>query len=244
MKVIIPAAGLGKRFVASGVTSPKELLRLGGRPLIGHALVEARRAGFEAAVVVVSPAKEALRNFLTGSDLPLPVEVVVQPEPRGIGDAVLRCWSGQPIGVLLPDDVVLVSNHWAELIQLNAKSGAAALCVRPVSNELAGRFGIVERQGDLVVRVIEKPAPGTTASNLAIFGRYVATDRVIAGLAASQVPGELELTYGFAAAINTAEGVRAVDFRGDIFDCGTPEDYAVSVTRFPGAVSRDVPTVS
>lgn len=239
MKVVIPAAGLGKRFVAGGIHSPKELLPLGGQPLIGHALSEALHAGFEGAVVVVSPAKKGLRDYLDGGNHPLPVEVVLQPEPRGIGDVILRCWKGESLGVLLPDDVVIKGDHWNQLIGLNKLSGAATLCVRPVPKETVGRFGIVEREGNKVLRLFEKPSPGTTASNLAIFGRYVVTQSVIAGLTACHPAGELELTFGFASALNSPDGVRTVDFAADIYDCGTPVEYAASKIRFQETLKAD-----
>jgi UTP--glucose-1-phosphate uridylyltransferase len=213
---------------------PKELLPLGGKPLLGHALEESARAGFEAATVVISPSKTQVRDYLANARLPIPVETVIQPEPRGVGDAVLRGWRGQPIGVLLPDDVVLATDHWQSLLALHLKEGSAALCVREVAIETADRFGIAECNGDKVVGLAEKPPPGTAKSNLAIFGRYVVTDAVITGLSNSKAPGELELTYGFAAALAGSPGVRAVHFRGEIYDCGTPGDYALSISRFPG----------
>jgi UTP--glucose-1-phosphate uridylyltransferase len=234
MKVIIPAAGLGTRFAPLGLSIPKELLQLGGKPLISHALAEAARAGFEGAIVVVSPAKHQLHDFLAGSDLPLPVEIAIQSEPKGIGDAVLLSWPGEPVGVLLPDDVVLGTAHWRQLIALNSQQGAATLCVRPVPVETTSRFGIAECDQNRVVRLVEKPPPGASTSNLAIFGRYVVTEPVIAGLReARHADGEVELTYGFAAAIHPPPGVRAVRFSGDIYDCGTPAEYASSIQRFP-----------
>ena len=232
MKVIIPAAGLGTRFSALGLDTPKELLALGGKPVIAHALAEAARAGFEGAIVVVSPAKQQIREFLMGNALPLPVEIVIQPRAAGIGDAILRSWPDEPVGVLLPDDVVLETQHWRDLIALHRHDGAAMLCVRPVPIETTSRFGIAECDGDRVLRLVEKPPAGTSTSNLAIFGRYVVTDAVVAGLRAWQGDGEAELTYGFAVAMQTSPGVRAVRFEGEIYDCGTPADYAVSINRF------------
>ncbi len=232
MKVIIPAAGLGTRFSSLGLDTPKELLPLGGKPVIAHALDEAARAGFEAAIVVVSPAKQQLREFLMGNALPLPVEIVIQPRAAGIGDAVLRGWPDEPVGVLLPDDVVLETQHWRDLIALHRQDGAATLCVRPVPIETTSRFGIAECDEDRVVRLVEKPPPGASTSNLAIFGRYVVTEAVVAGLRAWRGDGEAELTYGFAAAIQTPLSVRAVRFEGEIYDCGTPAEYAFSLTRF------------
>jgi UTP--glucose-1-phosphate uridylyltransferase len=152
---------------------------------------------------------------------------------------VLRSWNGEEVGVLLPDDVVIDTDHWSRLIALHAHSGAATLCARPVPKETIGRFGIVERDGNKVLRVFEKPGPGTTASNLAIFGRYVVTEQVVAGLRSTHPTTELELTFGFAAAISTAAGVRTVDFAAEIYDCGTPAAYAESKIRFPGTVRAD-----
>jgi UTP--glucose-1-phosphate uridylyltransferase len=234
VKVIIPAAGLGTRFASSGFDVPKELLPLGGKPLIAHALAEAARAGFDTAIVVVSPAKQQLRAFLTGQGFPLPVEMVIQPHAVGLGDAVLRSWPGKAAGVLLPDDVVLETDHWHDLIDLHREDGAATLCVRPVPIETTSRFGIAECDQDKVVRLVEKPPPGASTSNLAIFGRYIVTEAVVRNLKAWLGDGEVELTDGFAASVEVPPGVRAVSFGGVIYDCGTPADYASSLSRFPG----------
>jgi UTP--glucose-1-phosphate uridylyltransferase len=233
VNVIIPAAGLGTRFAPLGLSIPKELLPLGGRPLIGHALAEAARAGFESAIVVVSPTKHQLREYLANRHTPIHVEIVVQPEPTGIGDAVLRAWRDEPVGVLLPDDVVLETGHWRDLIARHQEDGSAALCVRPVPIETTSRFGIAECDQGRIVRLVEKPPPSTSASNLAVFGRYVVTKAVVTGLRNSHSEGEVELTYGFAAAINPAPGVAAVAFSGEIYDCGNPSEYSLSVARFP-----------
>jgi len=76
--------------------------------------------------------------------------------------------------------------------------------------EVIGRFGVAECQGDRVVSLVEKPLPRTTESNLAIFGRYVVNEAVVAGLRDRDAEGEVELTYGFAAAVSEPPGVRAV----------------------------------
>jgi UTP-glucose-1-phosphate uridylyltransferase len=233
MQVVIPAAGRGTRFAELDLGVPKELLPLGGSPLIGHALAEAARAGFEVAVIVLSPAKQQVRQYLAETKLPLPIKIVTQPTALGTGDAVLRGWQGEPIGVLLPDDVVLGSAHWKNLIELHRQEGAAALCVRSVPFQEIGRFGIAQCDGDLVVGLVEKPQPGTSDSNLAVLGRYVVTESVVAPLRGLHVEGEIELTHGFAAAMAVPPGVRAVRFGGEIYDCGTPAEYAASVARFP-----------
>jgi UTP--glucose-1-phosphate uridylyltransferase len=146
----------------------------------------------------------------------------------------MRSWPGEPVGVLLPDDVVLETEHWRALIALHRRHGAATLCVRSVPIETTSRFGIAECDQDRVVRLVEKPPAGASISNLAIFGRYVVTEAVVAALLGLRVEGEVELTYGFAAVLGAPPGVRAVRFEGEIYDCGTPSEYASSAARFAG----------
>jgi UTP-glucose-1-phosphate uridylyltransferase len=228
LRVIIPAGGQGLRFDHLNLGMPKEMLPLGGRPLIAHALDEAARGGFSEAVVVISPEKDDLRKFLEQGPFALPVLIRVQPEPLGIGDAVLRACDGeQPMGVLLPDDVVLESSHWAKLLRVHRESQSAALCVRPIDQAEAHRFGIVVSRGSHVTALVEKPV-GKAPSTQAIFGRYVVTDAVVTGLRAWRGDGELQLTYGFQAALEAGTQVMAVQFAAPFYDCGTPEDYARS----------------
>ena len=236
MRVVIPAAGLGKRFAPSRLDRPKELLPLGGVPLLGHALNEAVRAGFDEACIVLSPPKvEAVSAYLDQVDVAIRIQVEIQPHPLGIGDAVLRGWAGMPVGVLLPDDVVLTSEHWVKLLTTHRAQMAPVLCVRGVDRKTVERFGIAECRGDRIIRVIEKPGRGDTRSNLAIFGRYVVTETVVRALENGQKghTGELELTAGFAGAIAHPPGAFAVRFSGRIYDCGTPSEYAQARADFP-----------
>jgi UTP--glucose-1-phosphate uridylyltransferase len=169
VKIVIPAAGAGSRFLPTSRVVPKELLPLGIKPLIHHALEEAERAGFTTALVVVSPQKSALRAYfeheprlermleLRGDYSALAavrdaaaiaerlhLTFVEQPLPVGLGDAVLRCRAvaGDTFAVLLPDDVVTSGAHWGQLLGLQEQTGAACLCVRPICPDHAHRFGI------------------------------------------------------------------------------------------------------
>jgi UTP--glucose-1-phosphate uridylyltransferase len=247
MLVVIPAAGLGTRFAPLSQVVPKELLPLGDRPLIHHALDEAARAGFDQAAIVVSPAKPEIRRYFAIEGEPaavanrLHLRFIEQPEPAGLGDAVLRAtWlvSVTAVAVLLPDDVVLSADHWRRLLAVHKSSGAAALCVRSVEWEETHRFGIAvcEPEGDhlRVHELVEKPPSGSAASNLSIFGRYIVTGAVLEALSklSAATRGELQLTDGFAAAIDSPAGVVAVEFSDEIYDCGTPDEYARSVGRF------------
>lgn len=267
---VVPAAGLGRRFLPLSRVVAKELLPLGRRPLIHHALDELERAGFTSATIVTSPCKPGLRAYFErdeelergladrgdGAGLAqlreaagiaerLDLRFVEQRTPAGLGDAVLCAAARveEPFAVLLPDDVIPGAGHWRRLLDLHAGTGAACFCVRPVPVETAHRFGIavcMAEPGDgwlRVERLVEKPPPGMVPSNLSVVGRYVVTSDVLDGLerlGRATRPGcELQLTDGFAALLGRSLPVMAVPFAGELFDSGTPEDYARSAARYP-----------
>jgi UTP--glucose-1-phosphate uridylyltransferase len=226
MRVVIPAGGRGSRFGEATQSAPKELLQLGGKPLIHHALDEAARAGMEEAIVVLAPWKVAIPSYLAGVDLPLPVRYAQQPEPLGIGDAVLRASVKPPFGLLLPDDVITAIEPWPSLLAAHALAGAAAISVRRVPEDETYRFGIAVVEEGMVVELVEKPPAGSAPSNLAVFGRYVVNEAVLAGIGGRAQTGEVEITDAFRVAALVAPGVAAVQYDGVIFDCGTPAEYA------------------
>ena len=219
--MVIPAAGLGRRFLPLSRVVPKELLLLGDRPLLHHALNEARGGGFEGAVLVTAAWKRPLfEAYLEAAAIDFPVVFIEQEVPAGIGDAVLRAADAAdpPFGVLLPDDVVTETAHWGPL---RAAPGPA-LCVRSVAADAIDRYGIVVRGADgQALEMHEKPKRGSVPSNWAILGRYLVTQEVLATLGPAGVGGEVQLTDGFA----KLSGTTLVEFRGELYDCGTPESY-------------------
>ncbi len=110
---IIPTAGKGTRLRPATDVIPKVLLPVGLRPMLDWALDEAFGSGVAAVIVVVSPEQEEVRRHLQrrADDLSWPREValhlVEQPQPRGLGDALIRCRSltgGDSFGVVVPDN--------------------------------------------------------------------------------------------------------------------------------------------
>lgn len=238
MDIVIPAAGLGTRFLPR---FPKEALPLGGRPLLAHALREAAGGAFERALVVLSEAKAALIPMLQmWADGRIEVEHAIQRRPRGPGDAILEVGDrlrGSVFGVLFPDDVVTGVRHWFRLRDLRARTGGASILVRRVSADDVARFGIAcceKEDGHLRVRsLVEKPPVGSVDSNLAIFGRYLIDRRTLQALRSAHPDGELQLTAGLDAVARTDPGVVAAVFDDEIYDCGTPAEYERSIERFP-----------
>ncbi len=132
MKVIIPAAGLGTRLRPLTDACPKELLPVGGVPLIHGALLEVAAAG-GSATVVVSPGKEALRAWVA-TRAPH-TTFAQQTHPRGTLDAV-ECGRGgaTTYAVLYPD-----------IIHLPDQTALSALMAAHATRPEATWFALVRR---------------------------------------------------------------------------------------------------
>jgi NDP-sugar pyrophosphorylase family protein len=109
--LVVPAAGLGTRLAPLTDRTPKELLPLGGRPVVAAALLEAEAARIRDVVFVLGPHKEALREWLDANrPKGANVAFATQPTPLGVQDAVARgraLLGPGSFAVLYPDWIAL-----------------------------------------------------------------------------------------------------------------------------------------
>ena len=272
-KAVIPAAGLGTRFLPATKAMPKEMLPVVDKPAIQYVVEEAVAAGLTDVLMITGRNKNALENhFDRMTELEATLEqkgdterlekveysndladmhYVRQGDPRGLGHAVLRARmhvGNEPFAVLLGDDLiderdVLLSR----MLDEHTKRGASVIAlleVDPASAHLYGIATVEETDDPDVVRItglVEKPAPGTAPSNLAIIGRYVLQPEVFDVLARTE-PGkgnEIQLTDALLelARENIAGGVLGVVFRGRRYDTGDRVDYIKAIVQL--AVERD-----
>jgi UTP--glucose-1-phosphate uridylyltransferase len=232
--VVIPAGGLGTRLLPLTRAVPKELLPVWKRPVLDYAIEEAAAAGIEHVVIITAPGKEALRAYFPDGRVTydcapkgVTLDFVEQREPRGLGDAVRQgAPAGEPIAVLLPDELLLGPNCLAQLLEHRQRDGGSAIAVKRVPRAEVNRYGIVDIDGAAgsvwhVRSVIEKPHPDIAPSDLAVIGRYVLDEEVLERLQAAlpTLNGEVQLTDSIAATCRSA-GVSAVRYDGRRFDCG------------------------
>ncbi|WP_276353958.1 UTP--glucose-1-phosphate uridylyltransferase GalU [Cohnella caldifontis] len=212
-KAIIPAAGLGTRFLPATKAMPKEMLPIVDKPTIQYIVEEAIDSGIEDIIIVTGKGKRAIedhfdisheleRNLLMKEKYALLSEVrkpsqvdihyIRQKEPKGLGHAVwcARNFIGdEPFAVLLGDDVV--RSEVPCLRQLTAQYealGRSVIGVQKVPLRETARYGIVDpisANGRLyeVNRFVEKPPLGHAPSDLAIMGRYVLNPAIFGFLA-------------------------------------------------------------
>lgn len=168
---IVPAAGLGTRFLPATKTVPKELLPVVDTPGIELVAAEAAEAGAERLVIVTSEGKDGVvAHFVEDLVLEgtleargkkamlakvrrapelIKVESVVQAEPLGLGHAV-SCVEPtlsddeDAVAVLLPDDLVLPTGVLEVMSAVRARRGGTVLCAIEVTPEEVSAYGVFD----------------------------------------------------------------------------------------------------
>ncbi|MCD5325934.1 MULTISPECIES: UTP--glucose-1-phosphate uridylyltransferase GalU [Pontibacillus] len=208
-KAIIPAAGLGTRFLPATKAMPKEMLPIVDKPTIQYIVEEAIDSGIEDIIIVTGKGKRAIEDHFDHApelednlmkkekfDLlekvkqssKVEIHYIRQKEPMGLGHAIwcARKFIGdEPFAVLLGDDIVRADTPCLkQLIQQYEETRTSVVGVQRVPDEETHRYGIIDPDhhgGDRyhVRSFIEKPEQGQAPSNLAIIGRYILTPEIM-----------------------------------------------------------------
>ena len=207
-KAVIPAAGLGTRFLPATKAVPKEMLPVVDTPAIQYVVEEAVRAGLNDVLMITGRGKRPLEDhFDRNVELELTLEAkgekdrlervqaatdlaqvhyVRQGDPKGLGHAVLVAEGhvgNEPFAVLLGDDLVDPRDPLLEqMIAVQQREGGSVVALMEVPADQISMYGCAAVVGDGdVVRItglVEKPPPAEAPSNLAIIGRYVLSPQV------------------------------------------------------------------
>lgn len=218
MKAVIPAAGLGSRFLPATKAQPKEMLPVVDRPAIQYIVEEALDAGADEVIIVNSNDKKSIESQFSPSEElvahlrrvgkdkyadavehagALPVSYVYQEDPLGLGHAVHEAsekTSDDMFLVMLGDVLVPDNTICPRMIEISQEHGnASVIAVLPLPDEEVPRYGVIggEDLGDGVWKItemVEKPSLEEAPSNLGIFGRYLLSPKVME-LLASTAPG-------------------------------------------------------
>jgi len=181
-KAIIPAAGLGTRFLPATKAMPKEMLPIVDKPTIQYIVEEAVESGIEDIIIVTGKGKRAIEDHFDSSfeleynlrqkgklqmleEVQYPsniadIHYIRQKEPRGLGHAVwcARKFIGnEPFAVLLGDDIIQSDGEPAlkQMIHLFNELQSSIIGVQRVPKQDVSRYGIVDGvpEGERVQRV-------------------------------------------------------------------------------------------
>jgi len=174
-KVVIPAAGLGTRFLPATKSMPKEMLCVVDKPIIQYAVEEAVASGIEHVIIVTGRSKssmedhfdisyeleatlrergkhELVREARKVSDL-ASVSYVRQKEPLGLGHAVLAARElvgNEPFAVMLPDDLIDAPGVPAlrQMIDVFERGGDPVIALLKVAMEDISAYGVIRGDRD------------------------------------------------------------------------------------------------
>jgi UTP--glucose-1-phosphate uridylyltransferase len=211
-KAVIPAAGLGTRFLPATKAVPKEMLPVVDTPVIQFVVEEAAAAGLDDVLMITGRSKRALEDhFDRVVELEMALEAkgdtaklaavqqsthlagvhyVRQGDPKGLGHAVLVAAEhvgNEPFAVLLGDDLIDPRDPLlAHMIKVQEREGGSVVALMEVPHDQISLYGCADVSGDgEVVKInalVEKPPVDEAPSDLAIIGRYVLSPTVFAVL--------------------------------------------------------------
>lgn len=201
-KAVLPAAGLGTRFLPATKASPKEMLPVVDKPLIQYAVEEAISCGINDFIIITGKNKRAIEDHFdsayrleenlrtTGKKRLLDeinklnsinIAYIRQRTPLGLGHAVLcaKPFTGtEPFVVMLSDDIIDPDFPLLEeMIGIFIRHKRPVVALEEVPRSEVHRYGVVKgrRTGNLVhvTDLVEKPKPDEAPSNFAVLGRYI-----------------------------------------------------------------------
>lgn len=166
-----------------------------------------------------------------------------QHKALGLGHAVWcarRLIHNEPFAVILPDDVIAAEKPCLQqMVEAYEETGGSMVATMEVPPEKASAYGVLDVAEDMgaVVQakgMVEKPAPGTEPSNLAVIGRYILHPNVLRSLNKKETGagGEIQLTDAIAKEIEGDNGVYGYRFRGQRFDCGSKAGFLQATVSF------------
>ena len=176
-KAVIPAAGLGTRFLPATKALAKEMLPIVDKPTIQFIVEEALKAGIEDILVVTGKSKRSIddhfdSNFeleynlkekgkndllkLVDETTGMRLHFIRQKHPRGLGDAVLQAKAfvgNEPFVVMLGDDLMDITDDTAttltkQLMNDYDETHASTIAVMKVPHEEVSAYGVIAPQGE------------------------------------------------------------------------------------------------
>jgi UTP--glucose-1-phosphate uridylyltransferase len=258
-KAVFPAAGMGTRFLPATKATPKEMLCLVDKPLIQYGVEEAVAAGCTEIILISSRGKTtmedhfdsnpeleaslaaknktALLEIARATSKLAKVTVTRQPEPLGLGHAVLMAKElvgDEPFAVLLPDDIVDADVPcMKQMVEAFNETQCSILGSEVVEGEAISAYGCLDCTPHptnprllAVKSMVEKPKPGTQPSQNAIIGRYILTPRIFSMIETITpgAGGELQLTDAILALLQH-EKVYGYSYVGKRHDAGDKQGF-------------------
>ncbi len=229
MKVVIPAAGAGKRLYPHTYTKPKPMVFVAGKPIIGHILDKMASLEAEEVIIVVGYMKEKIVSYVNAnySRAFNKLTFVEQEQQLGLGHSIYvaeEAVAGSPILIALGD--MIFKDGYSEFLKQHRCNGECSGSIGVKAVDSPEHYGIVYQGANRIIeKLVEKPKGST--SNLGIAGVYFIEDsrglfKALGHMVDSGRRGEIQLTDALQRAVE--EGSVYKTFEVDSwYDCGRPQ---------------------
>jgi len=249
-KAVIPAAGLGTRFLPLTRSLPKEMLPVVHKPVIQYVIEEALNSGIKDILVITGRGKRAIEDYFDKSDIKanndnkylndieeilnsVNIFYVRQKELKGLGSAVMHAEAfvdDDPFALML-GDTITIPPCTKELIDVYDKYKTSVVAVERVPINKVHFYGIVSGQeiGNKIYSIndlVEKPTIEEAPSNLAILGEYILTPEIFNCIRETE-PGkdnEIQLTDAMKI-LNKKTRIHAYLYDGKRYDIGNKTEW-------------------
>lgn len=220
MKAVIPVAGVGTRLRPHTHTIPKALIHVAGKPIIGYILDELVRLGVEDVILVIGYLGDQILQYVTQEYTFRRLDHVEQKDRRGLGHAISLTEplvEEEPVLMVYGDTIFEGDLRNGIDDRVDGKIGVKAV-------EDPRRFGVVQVEGNRIIRLVEKPPQ--FVSNLAIAGvNYIRNSallfRCLRELLEKKITtrGEYQVTDAFERMVESGAYLEVFSVE-NWFDCG------------------------
>lgn len=241
MQAVILAAGEGTRMRPLTENRPKVMLPIGNRPMLEHIINEVRDAGIKDIILIVGYRKESVMDYFgDGSRCGVSIRYITQESQSGTGHAFGMAASiCEDRFIALNGDVMVTSGHIRKVI---CRDEDAVITVKEVDDPRA--YGVIERDGGRVTRIIEKsPEPPT---NLANAGVYLFDRSIFDAIARTKLSprGEIEITDSLQCLIDSGKTVGYERMDDQWLDVGRPWELLmaneIALKKMNGRIEGEV----
>ncbi|MFB6158473.1 MAG: sugar phosphate nucleotidyltransferase [Candidatus Nanohalobium sp.] len=229
MKGLIPAAGKGTRMRPFTRAYPKELLPVGEKAVIEHAIHALREAGITEITVVVGWKQHAILDYLrSGEEYGVELTYVVQDDRNGLAGAIK---AGEHVIGEEEDFAVVLGDNYLESVEVvkdlkefhNEKGFDVTIGTQEV--EEVDSYGIIDPGDDNSIEgMIEKPSKQEAPSNMGITGVYILSPKIFSAIDSIEKGkgDEYQLTDAIDRMRRNGHDVGYREIIGEYIDVGTP----------------------
>lgn len=247
-KAVVPAAGLGTRFLPLTRSIPKEMLPVVHKPVIQYVIEKALDSGIEDILIITGKGKRSIEDYFDKIDAKINnkysdvvddllskvnIFYIRQKEINGLGNAVLNAEAfvdNEPFALLL-GDTITKPPCIKELNSVYARFKTPVVAIEKVAMSRVIHYGVIsgekiDSNTYAVKDFIEKPTIEEAPSNLAILGEYILTPEIFECIKHTK-PGknnEIQLTDALRILV-TRQEIYAHLYEGRRFDIGNKTDW-------------------